>query len=248
MMKQSKLLLGYDFEQWYTYGEKEPITTDISPNTNSHILICGMSGSGKSYLTNQIFARLCVSGGKIYFADYKQEDSFQHLRGCPRYYPYNKTLEALEEVYTILQNRQSGEDKSREPITLIWDEYVSNVLALLSINKKKAETVMRQVSELLMLGRSLSVRLVCACQRPDSVVFPVGSKVNYGVTVIIGAAIKSIYEMLLPKEYIENIGNRQFKVGEGVVLLQGTKMQFIKVPIVRDEQRLKQICIEALSK
>ena len=247
MTKQSDLFLGYDFDSWYNYGEKNPITTDISLNTNSHILICGMSGSGKSYLTNQIFARLCIFGGKVFFADYKQDDSFKHLRSCPRYYPYNKTLEALDAVYEILQNRQSRADISREPVTLIWDEYVANVLSLLSTDKKKAEVVMRKVSETLMLGRSLAVRLVCSCQRPDAAVFPTGSRLNYGVTVCVGATIKSIYEMLIPKEYIEQVGNRQFKVGEGVVLLQGAKMHFIKVPIIKGEEQLKQKCIEALS-
>lgn len=248
MTKQSDLLLGYDYDSWYNYGEKNPITTDISPNTNSHILLSGMSGSGKSYLTNQIFARFCMFGGKVYFADYKQDDSFKHLRSCPRYYPYDKTLEALDEVYEILQKRQSGADISREPVTLIWDEYVANILSLLSTDKKKAEAVMRKVAELLMLGRAMSCRIISACQRPDALVFPTGSRLNYGVIIIIGVAIKSIYEMLIPKEYIEQVGNRQFKVGEGIVLLQGAKMHFIKVPIVKDEQRLKQICIEALSK
>lgn len=247
MMKQYDLLLGYDFNSWYDFSEKTSITTDISTNTNSHILICGMSGSGKSYLTNQLFSRLGMCGGKVYFADYKQDNSFEHLRDCARYFPYDKTLEALDEVYEILNNRQSGVDTSREPITLIWDEYVANVLALLSTDKKRAEIVMRKVSEILMLGRSLAVRLVCSCQRPDAVVFPTGSRLNYGVIIIVGAAIKSIYEMLIPKEYIEQIGNRQFKVGEGVVLLQGAKMHFIKVPIIRNEQEVKDICIKALS-
>lgn len=247
MMKQSNLILGYDYDSWYNYGEKNPIATDISLNTNSHILLSGMSGSGKSFLTNQIFARLCMFGGTVYFADYKQDDGFKHLRGCPRYYPYNKTLEALDEVYSILQNRQSGVDISREPVTLVWDEYVANILSLLSTEKKKAETVMRKVSEILMLGRSLGVRLACSCQRPDAAVFPTGSRLNYGVIIIVGAAIKSIYEMLIPKEYIEQIGSRKFKVGEGVVLLQGTKMHIIKVPIIKDEEQLKQKCIEALS-
>lgn len=248
MTKQSELLLGYDFDDWYNFGEKETITTDISTNANSHILICGMSGSGKSYLTNQIFARLCLHGGKVYFSDFKQDDSFSHLRGCPRYYPYDKTLEALDTIYEILHNRQSGIDISREPVTLIWDEYIANILSLLSTDKKKSENVMRKVSEILMLGRSLAVRLICSCQRPDAAAFPTGSRLNYGVIIIVGAAIKSIYEMLIPKDYIDLIGNRQFKVGEGVILLQSSKMHFIKVPIVKDEERLRQICIEALSK
>lgn len=247
MTKQSDLLLGYDYDSWYNYGEKTPITTDVSLKTNSHILICGMSGSGKSYLTNQIFARICDKGGKIYFADYKQDDIFTHLRGCKRYYPYNSTLQALDEVYEILHNRQSGTDSSKEPVTLIWDEYIANILSLLSTDKKKAENVMRKVSEILMIARSLNVRLICSCQRCDAAAFPTGSRLNYGVIMILGAAIKSIYEMLIPKEYIDNIGDRKFKTGEGVVLLQGSQMYFLKVPVIKDKQQIKDLCIKGLN-
>lgn len=251
MMKNSDVLLGYDYDKWYGYATKEPLLTDISVNTNTHTLICGMSGSGKSYLTNQYLARLCIQNGensKVYFADFKQDDTFSYLRICKNYYPYDKTIEALNIVYDILHNRQSGKDISRTPVTLIWDEYVANILSLISQDKKQAQEVMRKVSEILMLGRSLAVRLVVSCQRPDAVVFPTGSRLNYGIIIIIGAPIKSIYEMLIPKEYIERIGDRQFKIGEGVVLLQGSKLHFIKVPVIRDEDKLQRICIESLNR
>ncbi len=247
----NRVLIGYDFDVWYGYGDKVPISTDISTKTNSHTLICGMSGSGKSYLTNQYFARICVEDGnaaKTYFADFKQDDTFSYLRNCPRYYPYDKTIDALETVYEILHKRQSGEDVSRSPVTLVWDEYIANVLSLLGTDKKKAESVMRKVSEILMLGRSLAVRLVVSCQRPDATAFPTGSRLNYGVIIIMGAPIKSIYEMLIPKEYIEKIGNRAFEIGEGVVLLQGAEMHYIKVPVIRNERKMQEICIDALSR
>lgn len=251
MMKSSDVLLGYDYDKWYGYATKEPLLTDISVNTNTHTLICGMSGSGKSYLTNQYLARLCIQGGensKVYFADFKQDDTFSYLRTCKNYYPYDKTIEALNIVYDILHNRQSGKDTSRTSVTLIWDEYVANILSLISEDKKQAQEIMRKVSEILMLGRSLAVRLVVSCQRPDAVVFPTGSRLNYGIIIIVGAPIKSIYEMLIPKEYIERIGDRQFKIGEGVVLLQGSELHFIKVPVIRDEDKLQRICIEALNR
>lgn len=250
-MTSSDILLGYDYDKWYGYATKEPVLTDISVNTNSHTLICGMSGSGKSYLTNQLFARLsiqCGENSKIYFADFKQDDTFSYLRNCKHYYPYSKTIEAMNTVYEILHNRQSGQDTSRSPVTLIWDEYVANILSLISEDKKQAQEVMRKVSEILMLGRSLAVRLVVSCQRPDAVVFPTGSRLNYGIIIIVGAPIKSIYEMLIPKEYIERIGDRQFKIGEGVVLLQGSELHFIKVPVIRDEDKLQKICIESLNR
>lgn len=250
-MMSSNLVLGYDFDKWYGYGVKEPIVADISTKTNSHTLLCGMSGSGKSFATNILSAKSVLASntqGKVYFADFKQDDQFAYLRECPRYYPYNRSIEALEIVYDILHKRQSGEDKFRHPITLIWDEYMANILSIQNTEKKKADEVMRKVSEILMLGRSLAVRLVISCQRPDASAFPSGSRLNYGVIMILGAPIRSIYEMLIPKEYIDAIGERKFGVGEGVVLLQGSQLRFIKIPVVRDVDRMKQICIDALTK
>lgn len=251
MMMSSDLVLGYDFDKWYGYGVIQPIITDVSMKTNSHTLLCGMSGSGKSYATNILFAKTCQTGeseGTVYFADFKQDDQFEYLRKCPRYYPYNRSIEALEAVYEILHNRQSGEDQSRKQITLIWDEYMANILAIQNTEKKKADEIMRKVSEILMLGRSLAVRLVISCQRPDASAFPSGSRLNYGIIMIVGAPIRSIYEMLIPKEYIDAIGERKFGVGEGIVLLQGSQLRFVKIPMVRDADKMKQVCIDALTK
>lgn len=251
MISSKELLVGYDYDAWYGYAKRVPVNVDMSTKANNQTLICGMSGSGKSYLINQYFARISMYGGSdsvVYFADFKQDNSFSHLRECPRYYPYNRTIEALEEVYEIMHNRQRGKDDSRHFVTLIWDEYIANILALLGTEKKKAEAVMHKVSEILMLGRSLAVRLVIACQRPDAASFPLGSRLNFGVIIIVGAMLESIYSMLMPKELIEKIGTREFHTGEGIMLWQGSELQFIKVPVIRDEEKMKAICIEALTR
>ena len=101
-MNNFDLILGYDYDEWYGYGRKTQMVTDISSMSNSHILICGMSGSGKSYSENLLFAKIATLGerrGKIYFADFKQDDQFLYLRKCPRYFPYDKTLEASMTVF-----------------------------------------------------------------------------------------------------------------------------------------------------
>ena len=249
MMPTSKPLpLGYDLDAFNDYGDKTPITTPITPDTNSHILICGMSGSGKSYFESQLFARLARAepGSEFYFADYKAEDAFAYLQDCPRYCAYKNTLYALDAVYDRLNARLSGEDETRNPVTLIWDEYIANILALYNEDKKRAAVVMNQVSEILLMGRSKSVRLIVSCQRPDAVAFPVGSRLNYGVVVILGAAVRSIYEMLMP-DHMDKIKGREFGQGEGAVLLQGSYLHFVKVPQTKDIEGLEAVCRGALS-
>ena len=63
---------------------------------------------------------------------------------------------------------------------------------------------------------------------------------------MLGAYIRSIYEMLMP-DHIDQIKGRQFERGEGTVLLQGSQLHFIKVPVVREYKRMQEICKQALS-
>ena len=244
------LVLGYDLEYWKNFGIKKEISVDISPHTNSNILLSGMSGSGKSFAEFGLLTKLILTDpsreGEYYFADYKADDMFECLRGTPRYRSFKQTTELLDIVRDRLDARMSGEDKTRHPITLIWDEYVANILALMREDKTKATKVMNKVSEILLMGRSKSVRLICSCQRPDAVVFPLGARLNYGIVIVLGVG-KSIYEMLMP-DHLDLIEKKEFNRGEGAVLLQGAKLHFIKIGQVNDMERMKKICIEALSK
>lgn len=240
------LTLGYNLDLWNNSKIKIPIVTDISPKNNSHILLSGMSGSGKSFMLNSLFAKLTNSGGEFYFSDYKGDDSFSYLKNCKNYYSYKNTLDALDIVYSRLNERLSGTDTTRNQVTLIWDEYMANVLSLINEDKKLAAVVMNKVSEILLMGRSMAVRLILVLQRPDALAFPVGSRLNFGIVIVLGAAISSIYEMLIP-DFISEVGNRRFNRGEGVVVLQSSKLYFIKVPVPHDIGRMKALCIKALS-
>ena len=108
----NQLILGYDLDMWSIFGERIPIVTDISPKTNSHTILCGMSGSGKSYHEQMLIRNLILTepDGKdiFYFADYKGDDSFSYLRDAPRYYQFKNCLGALDEVYTIQTQRLAG--------------------------------------------------------------------------------------------------------------------------------------------
>ncbi len=242
-------LLAYDYDSWHDFGARKGIFVDSSRNTNNHILLNGISGSGKSYALNLLFARLVLlEKGEYYFIDYKGDDQFSHLINCPRYFPYSKSLEAFEIVYEIMQNRMSGKDASRTPTTLIWDEYVAEILSLLAQDKKKAEKIMTKVSEILMLGRSLGIRLITSTQRADAVAFPLGSRMNYGAIIVIGSPPRATYEMFFSREQIDSIADRKFDVGEGVVLLQGKDFHFVKIPTASNMEKVHQVCIDALTK
>ena len=95
-----------------------------------------MSGAGKSFHEHQLLYRLILAerdkGGEYYFADYKGDDTFSYLKGCPRSFTYMDTLTALDLVHARLLARQSGADPARNPVTLVWDEYMAQMLNLLA--------------------------------------------------------------------------------------------------------------------
>ena len=242
------MVLAYDYDKWYDYAMKEPIFTYISPSINNHMLICGMSGSGKSYAELQILARFIVAcpDAEVHFADYKFEDDFEFLRNCSRYYSYDKMTEAIEIVYTKLKGRISGNDNTQHPIILVLDEYIAYILSLLSSDNKRAKEIMHHVAELLMLSRSKNFKILISCQRADANAFQFGARTNFSIILILGAPLRSTYEMLIPKEFIDTVGDRQFGTGEGTILLQGTTMRFVKIPMIRDWEKIKEICKKGL--
>lgn len=251
MKKNSRVKIAYSLDDWNDMGVMTPIYINTTLGENSHMLISGMSGSGKSYCELQLLARLIKSDPemKVYFSDYKGDDSFDCLRGCPRYYSYHNTLDALDIVYDILQKRIAGIDNSRSQITLIWDEYVANMLSLQSTDSKTAKKVMNQVSEILLLARSVGIRLICTCQRPDALVFPHGARGNYNFSLIFGTPLRSTLEMMLPSsEYIDAIGSRTFRKGEGILFMQSTsELHFVKIPTIKNMDEVKELCIKGLS-
>ena len=245
------LTLGYNLDDWHNYGIKNPITVDISAGTNSMMCLCGMSGSGKSYALLSYVAKMKLAqpDGEFFFADYKQDDGFAFMSDCKNYFPYDRSLEALDIIHNRFKARQSGKDISRNPVTLIWDEYVANILQLQAVDKKLATSVMGKVTDIILQGRSKSCKITTVQQRGDSIVYPAGSRLNFGIIVVLGSisSARSIYEMMMP-EFIDEIKSkgRDFEQGEGVALLQGSKLHFIKIGAYGDFERMKQICIDAL--
>ena len=241
--------LGYNLDIWRKSGLKLPVTTDISPATNSHFLICGMSGSGKSYYENWLFSNLISanSDGEFYFSDYKGDDSFAHLKKCINYKSYRNSLENLDIVYAKLNERLAG-SKERNSVTLIFDEYMACILSLQNEDKKRATEVMNKVSEILLMGRSVGVRLITSMQRADSMAFVAGAKLNYGNIVILGGSVKSINEMLIP-DHIGKVEGVQFGRGEGIILMQNSILKFVKCPTINEKsmKKIHKLCIKALS-
>lgn len=238
--------LGYDKQIWNDYGEKKPISADFSLGKNSHAIICGSSGTGKSITELWLFAKLVqlFPKGEFFFADFKND--FDWLRGCKNYYSFMDSFNALDKVYQRLHMRISGVETSRNPLILIFDEYGA---ALLALDKTRENKVKAQISELLMLSRGVNIIIWMCLQRCDAEYYPRGAREQFGLVMVLGAPRKSIYEMLIPSDLLAQMPELDFKTGEGLLLLQGAELRQIKIPTMRecDMEKIREICVKALS-
>ena len=241
--------IGYDLDIWRDFGEKEEIFIDTSPKSNSHIILSGASGRGKTYCQNFILSKILSKNvnSKLYLSDYKRQDEYQFLKEFSRYFSYEKAIEGLHHVYELMKKRQSGEESIDKKIVFCFDEYVACMLALQNVDSKNAKIEMNMTSELLMLSRTMNFTVITSSQRPDASAYPSGARLNYGINIILGNASQETYKMLMP-DYIEQIKGRTFGVGEGVVLLQGSELRFIKIPKLSDETKVQNILVDALTR
>ena len=102
-----------------TLGESQlgPVTVDL--RTNAHILLGGVTGSGKTVLLKVLLRQAIDKGAKVYIADFKGGVDFKSWfrENCYMSYDMDTTLETLAEWENELDRRK----------TLLRDSNCSNI-------------------------------------------------------------------------------------------------------------------------
>jgi DNA segregation ATPase FtsK/SpoIIIE-like protein len=249
--------LGLDLDE-LQQGEDVKISLSLERKANAHCCVIGASGSGKSYLLLAMLTKLILAEphGEVIFANYKGDETFSFLEGCPRYFEHDSVFAALDIVHEHLCQKIAKVDMSETSVTFIFDEFVSAMISKQGEDKRNKTTIANQamgyIAKILLQGRSCgnsTVRLWCFTQRPDSAVFTLGSKESFGTLVALSNISKEVKQMCFSDFKDDFDDDRRFGQGEGRVLLNnGAVLKHLKVPKIRDFERVKRICIDALSK
>lgn len=204
-----------------------------SPSAAPHALVFGATGSGKTYAVKLMLGKIATyaPGAKAVICDYKADD-FRFLAGTSRYYDFDRCVEGLNSFYNAFQTRQSGGNPSRSFRLLMFDEWAAFVSML---DKKEAEDAKRKLATLLMLGRSFNYYILISQQRADAAYFAT-ARDNFNLVLGLGNLSKESRDMFFAgyKEELAPV-RRQ---GEGYMLTNGTGLQHIQVPTVRDGKKL----------
>ena len=238
---------GFDLEIWQKSEIAVPIQLNIK--TYCHALICGSSGSGKSYALLFLLKQLLDEDVCLFLLDPKNSEDFAFLKDYKYYYSADNCFQGFKDYYNIFtQARKTMLSDKR--YVLICDEYPAFILQLKAqdtLNKTKmASEILSINSELLMLGRGVGkgFGVWTICQRPQATVFLEGSRDNYMVSLNLGRLSKETKQMLFSDEEISE--GVVYGKGEGVMLADGKSLTEVKFPYIRNIEEWKQSILSKL--
>ena len=238
---------GYDLAIWQKAEIAVPIQLDLK--TYCHALICGSSGSGKSYALMYLLKQLLDEDICLYLLDPKNSQDFSFLKEYEHYYSADACYQGFKDYYEIFTQARKTMKADRRYV-LVCDEYPAFILQLKAqdtLNKTKmASEILSINSELLMLGRGVGkgFGVWTICQRPMASVFQEGSRDNYMVMISLGRLSKETKQMLFSDEDIPE--DAIFEKGEGLLLADGKALTEIKFPYIRNIEEWKQSILDKL--
>ena len=228
------MIYGYNMGIFTETGLKIPIQLDLSDHCN--LLLTGCSGSGKSYALLYLLGSVLKSNEdiEIFFCDFKNSYDFSFLEDYPHYYSGDNCYDGITEYYRVFCSARQQREFTKKHL-LICDEYPSLVNYLQGKDKanktKYASEVLSAISELLCLGRGIQFYTWIVTQRADNSLFANEARDNFMLVIGLGRISKEKKGMLFSGE---ELPERIYKKGEGILLADGRSLIEVKFPIISD--------------
>ena len=225
---------GYDMGIFTETGLKIPIQLDLSDHCN--LLLTGCSGSGKSYALLYLLGSVLKSNEdiEIFFCDFKNSYDFSFLEDYPHYYSGDNCYDGITEYYRVFCSARQQREFTKKHL-LICDEYPALINYLQGKDKanktKYASEVLSAISELLCLGRGIQFYTWIVTQRADNSLFANGARDNFMIVIGLGRLSKEQKGMLFSGE---ELPERIYKKGEGILLADGYPLREVKFPFIRN--------------
>ncbi len=207
-----------------------------------HELVVGGTRSGKTFYAKGRIVKAAMNlelneneEVELFVADYKNED-FIEFKNKANYYGFNSSVDGINKVYEIMNERaKNGKDSSNySTVILLIDEY-STLLA--SLKKDKANEIKDNVASLLRMGASKKIKVIVIDQGGYSELFQ-GARLNFKSIIGFSQMSSSQIEMLF-KDYKSQMKEIN-KQGEAYLWEDG-KPELTRVRVIKyseDEEKI----------
>ena len=234
-MSDTKFMLGYDYGLLHTQGVKIPLYAPV----DSHLIIVGGSGSGKSKTLLYWLWKLKQHRPILYIADFKMSNEFCGI--SKNYAEFEHCYELMTEFYKIFLETPEGGDKYVK--ILIIDEIAGLLthFGMCKDTKTKADEIRNIMSSILMLGRSRRCFLWLSMQRYSATIFPAsaGSADNFHICIGLGNLSVDGRKGLFAGEHFTGEDELLYGQGKGIILIDGQPLRALIIPKVSKQKLLK---------
>lgn len=204
-----------------------------------NLLCVGQTGSGKSYAFSVILALYSkhIPDVSITIADYKHS-LLMPLAHTQNYYGYDKAVEGISLFYEEFKERLANHDLERNKRVkiLLIDEYSALIG---SQDKKRAEELKTMIGNMLLMSRSLGMKIIIGTQTAHSENFKTGARDQFHAVLALGNLSKEQKQMLF-SDYKEKM-NEHNSIGEGYLLINGKDIERVKISKIKDMESLIEI-------
>lgn len=231
----SDYMVGYDYKLVSEFGIKVPIMI----SAESHMIIVGSSGSGKSTgLLYFMYKMMKCNDIRLTICDFKASHEFIGI--TDNYAEFENCYHKIKQYYEdFLSTPEAGEG-----IKILVIDEIAGLLTHYSMNKAtkdKAEEIRQIMSSILMLGRSRKCFLWLSMQRFTSSIFPSasGAADNFHVCIGLGRLTVEGRKGLFAGEHFAEEDTLDFGCGKGIILIDGEPIKSLIIPKVSKAKLLK---------
>lgn len=235
-------------------GDYELLIDEITTVNLHHTLLCGQTGSGKSYSAYTVIAQMLNKNIKynLFFADPKASglavigNAIDETRTADS---IDGIIELLRSFHAELVKRKELMEKSLtnsknidcdyrnfgyEPFVFVFDEYISFNLALQNYKKDIRDEISSILSDCILLGRQLGVFLFMIMQSAPANNIPTVIRDQLIFKVVMGNSDDSTYTVAFGAGV--DIPIRKYPVGYGVYTYAGKteKPKILAFPTIKD--------------
>lgn len=215
-------------------GVKVPFMLDT--NKVPHTLISGITGGGKTVLSQTVVNQLLKEDCEVYIADFKAGGDWNGI--VARYAEYLDCDILLDDYYADFCN--TIKVKGHKESFLIFDEFSSYAL---SKDSKEFKDMMSKVSHIAFMGRSFGYHLIFISQQFNAKVLDTAIREQFGIKIYMGSTISTeSATMLFPNADIDK-SNHLPRFCGFISTPESDGVEVLQIPYIEEPSKLKDLLV-----
>lgn len=203
-----------------------------------HILISGITGGGKTVLSQLIVNQLLDNNVEIILCDFKAGGDWDKI--VNNYYEYLQCDEGVENFYTDFTENIKMKTKNSKEKFLVIDEFSTYAL---SKDTKDFKNLMSKISYIAFMGRSFGFHLILISQQFNSKVIDTAIREQFGIKIYMGTTISTeSATMLFPNCDIDK--SVHLPAFCGYISTPEKELDIIQLPYITKPEKLKKLLIK----